>query len=106
MKQTEYPNRGHLLSDYFIDGISRAYEHAGNIVVTLESPTGIETHNSILKNECVRLIIPKNEFHKFYESISIIQEQLCAKNDVPDHKPAEVAQQDDSFLGSPFHIVD
>lgn len=49
MKNIEYPNRGHVLSDYFVDGISRVYEHEGNIVITLESPTGIETPNAILK---------------------------------------------------------
>ncbi len=76
MKKTEYPNRGHVLSDYFVDGISRVYEHEENIVIILESPTGIETPNSILKNECVRLIIPKNQFNQLYKSIVTIHESL------------------------------
>lgn len=105
MKKVEYPNRGHLLSDYFVDGISRVYEHEENIVMTLESPTGIETPNAILKNECVRLIIPKSQFNKFYESIITIQEQFDFK-EVIDDEPTQPTQKDESFLGSAFNVSD
>lgn len=103
MKKIEYPNRGHLLSDYFVDGISRVYEHEGNLIITLESPTGIETPNAILKNECVRLVIPKSQFNEFAKSVITIQEQLDFK-EVPESEPTENIQKDESFLGSAFNI--
>jgi hypothetical protein len=105
MKKIEYPNRGHLLSDYFVDGISRVYEHEGNLIITLESPTGIETPNAILKNECVRLVIPKSQFNEFAKSIVTIKEQLDFK-EVPENEPTENIQKDESFLGSAFNVSD
>lgn len=105
MKKIEYPNRGHVVSDYFIDGISRVYEHEENVIMILESPTGLETPNSILKNECVRLIIPKNQFNKFYESIVSIQESLDLK-EVIDNKPTQTIHKDEGFLGSAFNVSD
>lgn len=105
MKKIEHPNRGHLLTDYFVDGISRVYEHEENIVMTLESPTGIETPHAILKNECVRLVIPKSQFNKFFESIVTIQEKLDFKEVIED-EPTQPAQKDESFLGSAFNVSD
>jgi hypothetical protein len=105
MKKIENPNRGHLLSDYFVDGISRVYEHGENIVMILESPTGIETSTSILKNECARIIIPKNQFNKFYESVAIIHEKSNFK-EVIKEETLEPTQKDESFLGSAFNVSD
>lgn len=105
MRKVEYPNRGHLLSDFLVDGISRMYEHEGNVVVTLESPTGIETPNAILKNECVRLIIPKSQFNKFSESIITIREQLDFK-EVTKNKPMQTTNKEEKFLGSAFYVSD
>jgi len=105
MKKVEYPNRGHLLSDYLVDGISRVYEHEENVVMILESPTGIETPNAILKNECVRLVIPKSQFHEFSKSIVTIQNQLDFK-EVPKNEQTQTIQKDESFLGSAFNVSD
>ncbi len=106
MKKNEYPNRGHLVSDYFVDGISRVYEHEENIMMVLESPTGIETPNSILKNECVRIIIPKNQFNKFCESIVTIQESFDLEKVVNDESLNKTIKEDKNFLGSAFNVVD
>jgi len=105
VKKIEYPNRGHLLSDYFIDGISRVYEHEENIVITLESPTGIQTPDTILKNECVRLVIPKSQFNKFFKSIARINEQLDFK-EVTEDKPTKNIDKKEIFLGSAFKVSD
>lgn len=105
MKKIENPNRGHLLSDYFVDGISRVYEYEENIVMILESPTGIETPTAILKNECVRIIIPKKQFQKFYESIATIHERSNFK-EVIKEEPIQPIQKDESFLGSAFNVSD
>ena len=106
MKKIEHPNRGHLLVDYFVDGISRVYEHHENLVITLDSPTGIETPNSILKNECVRIIIPKNQFNKFCESIVTIQESFDLEKVVNDESLNKTIKEDKNFLGSTFNVVD
>jgi hypothetical protein len=103
MKKNEYPNRGHLVSDYFVDGISRVYEHEENILMVLESPTGIETPNSIIKNECVRIIIPKSQFHKFYESIVTIRESLDFKESI-NVEEVKTPTKDETFLGSAFNV--
>lgn len=103
MKKIEYPNSGHLLTDYFVDGISRVYEHEENIVIILETPTGIETPNSILKNESIRLVIPKNQFNKFYESIIAIKENLGFEEIVVDES-TQSTPKDESFLGSAFNV--
>lgn len=105
MKKFEYPNRGHLVPDYFIDGISRVYEHEENILIVLESPTGIETPNAILKNECVRITIPKSQFNKFYESIVTIRESLDFKEPI-DIEQNQTPNKDESFLGSAFNVLD
>ncbi len=105
MKNIEYPNRGHLLPDYFVDGISRVYEQDGNMVVILETPTGLETHNSILKNESLRLIIPKSQFYNFYKSITAIQESLNFKEIVKE-EVVQTIVKDKSFLGSAFNVSD
>jgi hypothetical protein len=105
MKNIEYPNRGHLLSDYFIDGISRVYEHEGNIIMTLESPTGIETPNSILKNECLRLVIPKSKFNIFHKSILDIKKHLLVE-DTREEESIQTTKKDDTFLGSAFNVSD
>ena len=105
MKKIEYPNRGHLLSDYLVDGISRVYEHEGNVVMILESTTGIETPNAILKNECVRLVIPKNQFHQFSNSITTIENQLGFKEVATNEKTLTMSK-DKSFLGSAFNVPD
>ncbi len=106
MKKIEYPNRGHLITDYFVDGISRVYEHSENIVITLESPTGLETPNAILKNECVRLIIPKSEFNKFHDDVVLIKEKVNFKEVTADKVVKESTKKDKSFLGSAFNISD
>ena len=105
MKKVEYPNRGHLIPDYFIDGISRVYEHEENLIIILETPTGLETPNAILKNECARLIIPKNQFDKFYKSIVKIQENFEFK-EVVEEEPIQTITKDKSFLGSAFNVSD
>ncbi len=103
MKKNEYPNRGHLLTDYFIDGISRVYEHEENVLIILETPTGIETPNAILKNENVRLIIPKKQFNNFYESIATIHKKLDFKK-VIEKESIKTIHKDKSFLGSAFSV--
>jgi len=72
MKKIEHPNQGHLVSDYVVDGVSRVYSLGSNVCVVFESSTGIETANSILKNECLRLVIPMTELNKIYESFGDI----------------------------------
>ncbi len=105
MRKIEYPNRGHLLSDYFFDGISRVYEHENNMIITLESPTGIETPNAIIKNECVRLIIPKSQFNEFYESIKSINETLDFKDIIKkETKDKNIEKKDNISLGSAFNV--
>lgn len=106
MKKIEYPNRGHLLADYFVDGISRVYEHSENVVITLESPTGLETPNAILKNECVRLIIHKSDFNKFYDEVALIKEKLNFTEVIVNKVVTESIKKDKSFLGSAFNISD
>ncbi len=106
MKKIEYPNRGHLVVDYFVDGISRVYEHYENIVMTLESPTGIETPNSILKNESVRIIIPKSQFNEFSKSIVSVNENLNFKEAVTIESVPETTKKDKIFLGSAFNVCD
>lgn len=99
MKKVEYPNRGHLIPDYFIDGISRVYEHEGNLIIILETPTGLETPNA------ARLIIPKNQFDKFYKSIVKIQENFEFK-EIIEEEPIQTISKDKSFLGSAFNVSD
>ena len=105
MKNVEYPNRGHLIPDFFIDGISRVYEQDANLIIIFDTPTGLETHNAILKNECIRLIIPKNQFDKFYKSIVKIKENFEFK-EIVEKEPIQTISKDKSFLGAAFNVSD
>ena len=98
MKKSGYPNRGHLLSDFYVTGISRAYRDAQNLMLVFESPTGIETPNEILKNEVARFVIPvsvaekmssdlteavnKLIEHEIEEQVEIVQDQDMANKEV------------------------
>jgi hypothetical protein len=77
MKKIEYPNRGHLISDYLVDGVARAYQIGGMVSVVMESPTGIETPNANLKNESVRLLIPLESLKTLSDNFKDIQEAFA-----------------------------
>lgn len=70
MKKSGYPNRGHLLNDFYVTGISRAYLDEQNLMLVFESPTGIETPNEILKNEVARFVIPISVAGKISSDLS------------------------------------
>ena len=51
------------------------------------------------------MIIPKNQFDKFYKSIVKIQENFEFK-EVVEEEPIQTITKDKSFLGSAFNVSD
>lgn len=80
MKKVEYPNRGHLIADYLVDGVARAYQVGGLVSVVLESPIGIETTNAVLKNESVRLLIPLESIKTLSDNFKDVHEAFSLKS--------------------------
>lgn len=112
MKKTDYPNLGHLVPDIFVDGIARVYQVGGSVALVLESPTGIETHSSILKNEVVRLIVPMGALKNFHDSIGNVCEAFTANSSaiIPVNQPLQDENQNvtkkNEHLGSAFLVGD
>lgn len=105
MKKTVYPNQGHLIEDFYVDDISRAYEDNGNLIIVLGSSTGIEDHNSIYKNESVRLIIPSSLSIEFAHNIIRAAESLASnKSKSRTEEKTDSCVKDNTYLGDPFPL--
>jgi hypothetical protein len=105
MKKSVYPNQGHLIKDFYVDDISRAYEDNGNLIVVLGSSTGIEDHNSIYKNESARLIIPSSLSIEFANNITRAAESLASnKDESRAEQKTDSCVEDNVYLGEPFPL--
>lgn len=82
MKKNKYPNQGHVVVDHLVDGVSRAYTDGSNLILVVESPTGIESPDEVYKNEVARLVIPMNACGQFLKNIKDAVEALG----VPTHE--------------------
>lgn len=108
MKKIDHPNQGHLVPDYFVDGIARVYATGASIAIVFETPTGIETHNAILKNESIRLIVPIDQLEALHKNFGDICNafQLKDKKDVlPVVNTGKIERKNDK-LSSPFVVGD
>ncbi len=65
-----YGNQGQLISDFYVDTISRAYLADENLMLVLASSVGIETTTEKYSNEIARLIIPLAKVPEINHSIS------------------------------------
>lgn len=108
MKKIDHPNQGHLVPDYFVDGIARVYATGASIAIVFETPTGIETHNAILKNECLRLVVPIANLEKLYQNLGDICNAFVSKE-----KQANVSiveshntEKNKEILSQPFMVGD
>ena len=106
MKKIEHPNRGHLVPDLMISGIARAFELDENISIVLDSDTGIETPDSILRNEVVRLIISKKNLSELIHNLQLIQQSFpSANNQTKEPQPeSKIDAKKNETLGKSFPV--
>jgi len=106
MKKIIYPNEGHPVQDYYIDGINRVFEDNGNLIITLESISGIESHDSIYKNEIARLIIPISCAEKISNDLKLALEVIISNNKNTKRRDKKEPQEcpEKIQLGAPFKI--
>lgn len=107
MKKIEHPNRGHLVPDIIVSGIARAFEMDDNISIVLDSNTGIETPDSILRNEVVRLIISKKNLSELIHDLELIQQNFPSTENPPIETPPEQKTDDrkNEKLGKSFSVL-
>ena len=65
-----YGNQGQLISDFYVDTISRAYLADENLMLVLASSVGIETTTEKYSNEIARLIVPLAKVPEINQSMS------------------------------------
>ncbi len=105
MKKEIYPNQGHVVPDFYINGFSRSYLDHGNLVFVVDSSTGLESHDSIYRNEVARLIIPIELATKFLNDLGSAVSELVPSDFVHDNnKDEEVVVTEEDRLGSPFDV--
>ncbi len=59
-----YGNQGHNIPDYLCTGISRAYMEGNNLILVIESRSGIESEEGMIINEVARLIVPSTQIEQ------------------------------------------
>ena len=59
-----YANQGHNIPDYLCTGISRAYMEGENLIIVIESRSGIESEEGMIVNEVARLIVPSSHIEQ------------------------------------------
>tara|TARA_B100000579_G_C22505503_1_gene698997 strand:- start:32 stop:379 length:348 start_codon:yes stop_codon:yes gene_type:complete len=68
-EQPIYANQGHNIPDFLCTGISRAYMEDNNLIIVIESKTGIESEEGNIINEVARLIVPSSQIEKLGTNI-------------------------------------
>ncbi len=69
-KKTIYLNQGSSIPDYLCTGISRAYLEGDNLIIILESVSGIENDHEKFLNEVVRIVVPSNHVLKLGDNFA------------------------------------
>ncbi len=69
-KKTVYLNQGSCIPDYLCTGISRAYLEGDNLIIILESVSGIENEHEKFLNEVVRIVVPSNHVLKLGDNFA------------------------------------
>ncbi|MFT6218550.1 MAG: hypothetical protein ACJA2Y_001412 [Cycloclasticus pugetii] len=105
MKKISHPNQGHVIPDYYVDGINRVFEDEGNLVLTFDSITGIETHDTIIKNEVLRLIISKRSAMLLTKELGVLTHEFVKNTDtsVSETKKSDLNESIER-LGVPFQL--
>jgi hypothetical protein len=105
MKKEKYPNQGHVVPDFYINGISRSYFDHGNLVFVVESSTGLESHDSIYRNEIARLIIPTELAKKFLDDVDLSVSELIPSGQIQKkHQEEVILVAEEDRLGAPFDV--
>ena len=78
-----YANQGHNIPDYLCTGISRAYMEGNNLIIVIESRSGIESEEGMIMNEVARLIIPSSQIEQLGINITDAISYGISNNQLP-----------------------
>ena len=103
MKKTVWPNQGHPVKEVFVDEVARAFSNDDCLFIVFGGLTGIETSDSILKNEVVRLVVPLRDANKLFLDLAQAALELVP-NDSCDGvtDSAQPSSDQKTHLGSPL----
>ena len=102
MKKSVWPNQGHPVTEAFVDEVTRAFSSQDCVFIVLGNETGIETPDSVIKNEIVRLVVPKHSAAKFFQDLAMAASELVS--DTAENCPVvgEPSAESEVHLGSPL----
>ncbi len=97
-KKIIYLNQGSTLPDYLCTGVSRAYLEGDNLIIVLESKSGVENENEEYINEVTRLIIPLSYIEKVGANFSNAFSYASSSNKLEEKKQGNDQRMQDSNL--------
>ena len=102
MKKSVWPNQGHPVTEAFVDEVARAFSSQDCVFIVLGCETGIETPDTVMKNEVVRLVVPKHAAVKVFQDLAMAASELVQDKTENSHLFVEPAIEREVRLGSPL----